>query len=206
MCSRYSRTKGQAKVGQRRIVISTAPQGLIRPTDRAVVLRQGAEGIEESVLRWGLVPSWAKDMAIGVRCLNARAETLFEKPAFKEAFQKRRCLVPTDGFWEWERIGSRKVPWKFTRPDGDEFLMAGLWDRWMGGGEPLESFTIITTTPNGVVGEVHDRMPVILSPEDGAAWLEQGSAGLCRPVADEFLCKASEALPAVEQGQKEFPF
>ncbi len=84
--------------------------------------------------------------------------------------------------------------------------MAGLWDRWMGGGEPLESFTIITTTPNGVVGEVHDRMPVILSPEDGAAWLEQGSAGLCRPVADEFLCKAGEPLPAVEQGQKEFPF
>ncbi|NDI16813.1 MAG: hypothetical protein EBY83_02430, partial [Verrucomicrobia bacterium] len=111
MCSRYSRTKGQAKVGRRRIVISTAPQGLIRPTDRAVVLRQGAEGIEESVLRWGLVPSWAKDLAIGVWCLNARAETLFEKPAFKEAFQKRRCLVPTDGFWEWEKMGSRKVPW-----------------------------------------------------------------------------------------------
>jgi len=193
-------------VGRRRIVISSAPQGLIRPTDNAAVLRQGAEEIEESTLRWGLVPSWAKDLAIGVRCLNARAETLFEKPAFKEAFQKRRCLVPTDGFWEWEKIGSRKVPWKFTRPDGDEFLMAGLWDRWMGGGEPLESFTIITTTPNGVVGEVHDRMPVILSPEDGAAWLEQGSAGLCRPVADEFLCKAGEPLPAVEQGQKEFPF
>ena len=206
MCSRYSRTKGQAKVGQRRIVISTAPQGLIRPTDRAVVLRQGAEGIEESTLRWGLVPSWAKDMAIGVRCLNARAETLFEKPAFKEAFQKRRCLVPTDGFWEWEKIGSRKVPWKFTRPDGEEFLMAGLWDRWMGGGEPLESFTIITTTPNGVVGEVHNRMPVILTAEDGAAWLEQGSAGLCRPVADDFLFKAGEPLPAVEEGQKEFPF
>jgi len=206
MCSRYSRTKGQAKVGQHRIVISTAPQGLVRPTDRAVVLRQGAKGIEESTLRWGLVPSWAKDLAIGVRCLNARAETIFEKPAFKEAFQKRRCLVPTDGFWEWEKIGSRKVPWKFTRPDGDEFLMAGLWDRWMGGGEPRESFTIITTTPNGVVGEVHDRMPVILSPEDGAAWLEQGSAGLCRPVADEFLCKAGEPLPALEEGQKEFPF
>ena len=206
MCSRYSRTKGQAKVGQRRIVISTAPQGLVRPTDRAVVLRQGAEGIEESTLRWGLVPSWAKDMAIGVRCLNARAETLFEKPAFKEAFQKRRCLVPTDGFWEWEKIGSRKVPWKFTRPGGEEFLMAGLWDRWMGGGEPLESFTIITTTPNGVVGEVHNRMPVILTAEDGAAWLEQGSAGLCRPVADDFLCKEGEPLPAVEEGQKEFPF
>ena len=157
-------------------------------------------------MRWGLVPPWAKDMAIGVRCLNARAETLFEKPAFKEAFQKRRCLVPTDGFWEWEKIGSRKVPWKFTRPGGEEFLMAGLWDRWMGGGEPLESFTIITTTPNGVVGEVHNRMPVILSPEDGAAWLEQGSAGLCRPVADEFLCKAGEPLPAVEEGQKELPF
>ena len=84
--------------------------------------------------------------------------------------------------------------------------MAGLWDRWMGGGEPLESFTIITTTPNGVVGEVHNRMPVILSPEDGAAWLEQGSAGLCRPVADDFLCKVGEPLPAVEEGQKEFPF
>ena len=206
MCSRYSRTKGQAKVGRRRIVISSSPQGLIRPTDRAVVLRQGAEGIEESTLRWGLVPSWAKDMAIGVRCLNARAETLFEKPAFKEAFQKRRCLVPADGFWEWEKIGSRKVPWKFTRPDGEEFLMAGLWDRWMGGGEPLESFTIITTTPNGVVGEVHNRMPVILTAEDGAAWLEQGSAGLCRPVADDFLFKAGEPLPAVEEGQKEFPF
>ena len=84
--------------------------------------------------------------------------------------------------------------------------MAGLWDRWMGGGEPLESFTIITTTPNGVVGEVHDRMPVILSPEDGAAWLEQGSAGLCRPVADEYLCKAGEPPPVVEDAREEFTF
>ena len=84
--------------------------------------------------------------------------------------------------------------------------MAGLWDRWMGGGEPLESFTIITTTPNGVVGEVHDRMPVILSPEDGAAWLEQGSAGLCRPVGDEFLCKTGESPPVVVDAQEEFTF
>ena len=84
--------------------------------------------------------------------------------------------------------------------------MAGLWDRWMGGGEPLESFTIITTTPNGLVGEVHNRMPVILSPEDGAAWLEQGSAGLCRPVADEYLCKAGEPPPVVEDAREEFTF
>jgi putative SOS response-associated peptidase YedK len=84
--------------------------------------------------------------------------------------------------------------------------MAGLWDRWMGGGETLESFTIITTTPNGVVGEVHNRMPVILSPEDGASWLEQGSAGLCRPVADDFLCKTAEPPPRVVEAQQELSF
>lgn len=124
MCSRYSRTKGQVKVSKAKVAIKTPPQAIIRPTDKAGVIRKGSGGLEEATLRWGLIPSWATDPKIGVQCINARAETISEKPSFREAFQKMRCLVIADGFWEWETIGKKKIPWKFARTDGDEFCMA----------------------------------------------------------------------------------
>jgi putative SOS response-associated peptidase YedK len=192
MCSQYSRTKGQVKVGKTKVAIKAPPQAIIRPTDRASVIRKGSGGLEEANLRWGLIPSWAKDPKIGVQCINARAETISEKPSFREAFQKRRCLVPADGFWEWEMIGKKKIPWKFARPDNEEFCMAGLWEAWNSPEGILETFTIITTSPNELVRSVHDRMPVILSQDEGEVWLEAGSQDLLRSAPDDFLIKTAE--------------
>jgi len=206
MCSRYSRTKGQVKVGKAKVAIKTPPQAIIRPTDRASVIRRGSGGLEEANLRWGLIPSWANDPKIGVQCINARAETVPEKPAFREAFRERRCLIPADGFWEWETIGKKKIPWKFSRPDGEGFCMAGLWETWMDQGEPLETFTIITTSSNELVRLVHDRMPVIFTPDAGEAWLEKGGTDCLRAVEDDFLVKACEERPAASDNQSELNF
>ena len=192
MCSRYSRTKGQVKVGKTKVTIKAPPQALIRPTDRASVIRKGSGGLEEANLRWGLIPSWAKDPKIGVQCINARAETVSEKPSFQEAFRKRRCLVPADGFWEWETIGKKKIPWKFARPDGGEFCLAGLWESWMDEGKPLETFTIITTSPNRLVSPVHNRMPVILSPDEAEIWLEGGGQDLLKSAPNDYLIKTAQ--------------
>ena len=198
MCSRYSRTKGQVKVGKAKVVMKAPPQAMIRPTDNASVVRKGSGGLEEANLRWGLIPSWAKDPKIGVQCINTRAETISEKPSFREAFQKRRCLVPADGFWEWETIGKKKISWKFTRPDGEEFCLAGLWEAWNSPEGILETFTIITTSPNELVRSVHDRMPVILSQDEGEAWLEAGRENLLRPAPDDYLVKIAEPNQVTE--------
>jgi putative SOS response-associated peptidase YedK len=171
---------------------------MIRPTDKASVIRKGSGGLEDATLRWGLIPSWAKDSKIGVQCINARAETISEKPSFREAFQKRRCLIPADGFWEWETIVKKKIPWKFARPDNEEFCMAGLWEAWNSPEGILETFTIITTSPNEFVRSVHDRMPVILSEDEGEAWLDVGRQDLLRSAPDDFLLKTAEPNQVTE--------
>jgi putative SOS response-associated peptidase YedK len=198
MCSRYLRTKGQVKVGKAKVTIKARPQEVIRPTDKASVIRKGSGGLEEATLRWGLIPSWAKDSKIGVQCINARAETISEKPSFREAFLKRRCLVPADGFWEWETSGKKKIPWKFARPDSEEFCMAGLWEAWNSPEGILETFTIITTSPNELVRSVHDRMPVILSQDEGEVWLEVGKRDLLRSAPDDYLVKTAEPNQVTE--------
>jgi putative SOS response-associated peptidase YedK len=124
-------------------------------------------------MRWGLVPSWATDLSIGNSLINARAESILEKPAFKEAFRKRRCLIPADGFYEWKRAGSTKQPYHFGRADGDVFAFAGVWDRWQSPeGKWIESCSILTTDANALLNEVHDRMPVIVPREQYALWLD----------------------------------
>lgn len=126
-------------------------------------------------LRWGLVPFWAKDVAIGNRLINARSETAAEKPSFRQAFAQRRCLILADGFFEWQRPKEKKfpsIPYHFHRADRGAFAFAGLWERWRSPeGEELRTCTILTTSANGVVAPVHDRMPVILSGADLWAWL-----------------------------------
>ncbi len=123
-------------------------------------------------MRWGLVPSWARDPSLGDRLVNARSETVQEKPAFRDSFRRRRCLVPAGGFYEWGRTGGRKRPWLFTPREGPGLVMAGLWERWSTPqGEPLETFTILTTGANELVGRVHGRMPVILPREAFTDWL-----------------------------------
>ena len=126
-------------------------------------------------LRWGLVPSWAKDIRMGARLINARAETVNEKLAFAAAFRLRRCLVPANGWFEWKRIGHGKQPYYLRLANGSPLSFAALWDRWAKGGESVESFTIITTTASPVLSEIHHRQPAIIDPDCFADWLDPGS-------------------------------
>jgi len=125
-------------------------------------------------MRWGLIPSWAKDPAIGHRMINARAETLPEKPAFRPLLKNRRCLVPASGFFEWKKDGAQKIPYYFFLKDAPLFAFAGLYDAWTSpGGLVIRSYTIITTGPNGLVAQVHNRMPAILLQENEERWVGQ---------------------------------
>ena len=126
-------------------------------------------------MRWGLIPSWAKDPAVGAGMINARSETAGTKPAFRDAMKSRRCLIPADGFYEWKRDGKTKQPYCFEVNDGELFAFAGLWDRWKDpSGGWVKTCSILTTTPNAVTSAVHDRMPVILDPDGYDLWLDPG--------------------------------
>jgi putative SOS response-associated peptidase YedK len=128
------------------------------------------------LMRWGLVPFWAKDMKIGNRMINARAETAPTSPAFRTAWRRQRCLVPTTGFYEWKDGGGRKTPYLVRMKDRSYLAMAGLYDRWESPeGEEVKSFTILTTSPNKLVGAIHDRMPVVLRTKDEEVWLADGT-------------------------------
>jgi len=152
----------------------------IAPTQPVATVRAGANKRVLSNMRWGLVPSWAKDISIGNRLINGRSETVLEKPSFRESFLHRRCLVPADGFYEWKKSGKIRRPFHFGMKDGSLFAFAGVWDRWQNpSGGLLESCSILTTAPNGLVQNVHDRMPVILPKARYEAWLTvpPGQAG-----------------------------
>lgn len=180
MCGRYTlKTPGKAiadlfglasqpTLQPRYNIAPTQPVPIIR------VLRTNPETKQRELvpLRWGLVPSWADDPAIGNRFINARAETVADKPSFREAFRQRRCLVPADGFYEWKKEGTKKQPVYIRRKDGQPFAFAGLWEEWERQGEVIESCAIITTHANELMAEFHDRMPVILQPQDYALWLD----------------------------------
>ncbi len=151
------------------------PRYNIAPTqDVAGVKLAGKDGKPSFTLfRWGLIPSWAKDPSIGSRMINARAETIADKPAFRAAFRRRRCLIPADGFYEWEkRPDGGKQPWRVTLEGGIPFAFAGLWEDWLGAdGSEVETCTIVTTDAAPAIAHVHHRMPVILDPSDYALWL-----------------------------------
>jgi putative SOS response-associated peptidase YedK len=151
------------------------PRYNVAPTQSSpVVLRRSPNRL--IMMRFGLIPFWAKDQKIGSRLINARAETVAERPAFRTAFKDRRCLVPTTGFYEWKDGENGKTPYFARLKDEKLFAMAGLFDRWRApSGEEVHSFTIITTTANDLLSEVHERMPVILSREDEGIWLEPGA-------------------------------
>jgi len=128
---------------------------------------------ELSFVRWGLIPSWAKDSSAAAKMINARSETASTKPAFRDALKSRRCLIPADGFYEWMRTGKAKQPYCFEVNDGELFAFAGLWDRWKdASGNWVKTCSILTTTPNAVTSAVHDRMPVILDPDSYDLWLD----------------------------------
>ena len=155
--------------------LELAPQYNIAPTRQvaAVRTRSGEGGREFVLLRWGLIPSWAKDPSMGARMINARVETARVKPAFRDLFRRRRCIVPASGFYEWQKRGRVKQPYHIRLREGNVMAIAGLWDRWEGpGAAPIESCTLLTTEANELVAPLHDRMPVILSPENYDRWLD----------------------------------
>ncbi len=158
---------------------------------------EGAAGRELALLRWGLIPSWAKDPAMGDRMINARAETASAKPAFRSAFRRRRCLLPADGFYEWQKAGTRKQPYFVRMADGKPFALAGLWERWEGPGGPIASCTILTTDANALLAPIHDRMPVIVAPADFERWLDPGRQDPVdlMPLARPYPADAMVAFP-----------
>ena len=148
-------------------------------------------------MRWGLVPFWADDPAIGNRLINARAETAAAKPAFRDAFKRRRCLVVSDGFYEWKKEPGGKQPYWIHRPDGAPFAFAGLWSRWDKQGEPLDTFAILTRDAHPDVAAIHDRMPVVLARDDWGPWLDPGATD--RGALDELLRRSTGAGLAVRK-------
>jgi putative SOS response-associated peptidase YedK len=156
-----------------------APRYNVAPTQEAAAVRvlKPGEPRRLDLLRWGLIPYWAEDPSIGNRMINARSESVADKPAFRRSFRKQRCLIPTDGFYEWKKEGKLKQPFHIRRQDRQPFAFAGLWERWKDpAGELIDSFTILTTDANDLIRPLHNRMPVILDRKDFGLWLDPAAA------------------------------
>lgn len=205
MCGRYT----LSSAGDEIALLFDLPQQLsllprynMAPTQEAAVVRVVEPGGPRrlDLLRWGLVPYWAKEASIGNKMINARAEGVAEKASFKWSFKKKRCLIPTDGFYEWKKEGKSKQPYLIHRQDGKPFAFAGLWSSWRDperGGEPLETFTILTTDPNDLLRPLHNRMPVILDKENFDLWLDpkMEDAARLQPLLIPHAVAGFEAFP-----------
>ena len=167
----------------------------VAPTDEANVIVQRSERRAVTRYRWGLIPHWADDPRIGSKMFNARAETLARSPAFRDAFARKRCLVPVDSFYEWRREGNLRVPFRVVRDDGRPLTLAGLWAGWRDDdtGEIRRTFTIVTSGPNSLMRPIHNRMPVVVPPEAWERWLDPSLSnpaqlqGLLEPIEDDHL-------------------
>lgn len=216
MCGRYTLTlRGETfvhELDEVRIELKTlAPRYNLSPGQTAPVIRLEDGRPAVATLRWGLVPFWAKDPKIAFQCINARSEGIAAKPAFRAAFKKRRCLIPADGFYEWQKEGSAKLPWRFVRPDGQLFLFAGLWESWQPAPDQpvVETYTVITTTPNAVTGKIHDRMPVIVDSASAKLWLDPTATAaqlesVLKPAPDNLLT-VYRVSPVVNNSRNESP-
>jgi putative SOS response-associated peptidase YedK len=196
MCGRFAQTKELSILINRFNFIveefQTRERYNIAPGQYAsvVVFENGSRRLK--MMKWGLIPFWAKDASIGNNLINAKAETISEKPSFRHAIKRRRCLVIADGFYEWQKIQKRKIPWFFTLKENEIFAFAGLWDEWVSPDDsPIQTFTIITTEANELVKKVHNRMPVMLSPESESTWLSPD------------IQKAKEIAPLLKSFPKE---
>ena len=193
MCGRYSLVIGMEQLVKRfgiaRMEAGWVPRYNVAPTQTMPVVI-GQDGSRElRMMQWGLIPFWAKDKSIGSRLINARVETVAEKPAFKYAFRQRRCLVPADGYYEWQKTGAGKQPLRIVRADNEPFALAGLWEQWQDpAGDFVLSYTILTTAPTASVKHIHDRMPLVLNPEQEDYWL-YGLRGTTSVEIDAFIKK-----------------
>lgn len=179
MCGRFTLRTNAASLVEHfggELLFELPPRYNIAPTQPVATVRIRPDDGRRywHMVRWGLIPSWAKEESIGNRMINARAESVTEKPAFRTAWRRRRCLVPADGYYEWQKAGKSKQPFYIRLRDDSPFAMAGLWDRWLNPatGQPVESCTIITTAANDLTRPIHDRMPVILNVVDYDRWLD----------------------------------
>ena len=180
MCGRYTLASPTERLAEEFGVdassIEVSPNYNVAPTQGVAAVLEEAGQRRLEVLRWGLIPPWADDPGIGSRMINARSETAPGKPSFRRAFRERRCLIPADGFYEWQRTNGAKQPYYIHMGDGRPFAFAGLWESWSKGGEgEVRTCTILTTGANALVGEVHDRMPVILAHDAYDVWLDPAS-------------------------------
>ncbi|MBI9043910.1 MAG: SOS response-associated peptidase [Anaerolineaceae bacterium] len=198
MCGRFTLTLEAAEL-QEFLDLGKMPMEWTRrynvaPSQPVAVVRD-PEKRQIEWLRWGLIPFWAKDMSIGYKMINARSETVDVKPSFKNAFKQRRCLIPADGFYEWKKVGKTKgskMPFYFQLKNEEPFFFAGLWETWTPqDGKDILSCTVLTTTPNKLVADVHDRMPVIFSRMDAWNWLAPGNdldlKSLLKPFPGELM-------------------
>jgi putative SOS response-associated peptidase YedK len=179
MCGRYRLSRRDKEIAEQFAIEEevewSAPRYNIAPSDRVpTVLQDAREPVRHfALMRWGLIPFWAKDPAIGFKTINAMSETAASKPVFREAMRTRRCLIPSDGFYEWKKIGTKeKQPYNFGMADDSIFAFAGLWDRWKdAAGKQILSCAVLTTKANSLVADIHNRMPAILRPDDYDFWL-----------------------------------
>jgi putative SOS response-associated peptidase YedK len=198
MCGRYSLRSPRKRLAEHfglKEEPEISPRYNIAPTQLVPIIRRAPESNDRQLgmVRWGLIPFWAKEAKIGNRLINARAESVAQKPAFRTAWKQRRCLVPADAFYEWKRLEKGKQPYMVVLRDQGLFAFAGLWERWEApDGEHIESCTIITTDANALVRQIHDRMPVILKPDDYSVWLAPSTKperlqSLLTPIEDDAL-------------------
>ena len=191
MCGRFSQSFTWAEIQSfynllNDLAPNLKPSWNVAPTQDIGVIGARDEGLGFTQMRWGLVPYWAKDLLIGAKLINARADSLAVKPAFRDALAKRRCIIPASGFFEWQGTGAGKTPWYITSQSGEPLSFAGLWERWKNPeGEWLRSATIITTDTNDTLRPLHNRMPVILARADVERWLIDGNPALLRPAPNE---------------------
>ena len=201
MCGRFSATFSFREIKLRWNLygdLSFEPRYNIAPSQTVPVIVRNGDHNEAKLMKWGLVPSWSPDPSMGNRMINARAETLLEKPSFKRLVSERRCVIPADGFYEWRREGNRKVPVWIHLKKKEPFVFAGLWDSWRNpqDDELLHTFTIITTDPNTLLRPVHNRMPVIYDEPMGRQWLGDSFSGRAMTLAAVFRPWPSEYMQA----------
>lgn len=202
MCGRFTLTRLEQKLAdvfEIDDVPDFKPQYNVAPTQTVVTVMHHPEQHRVfELLHWGLIPSWSKDPSIASKLINARSETVAEKPSFRSAFKKRRCLVIADGFYEWQRTEGKKQPYYFQLQDKQPFGFAGLWEQWHDSeGEQIDTCTILTTSANSLMAPVHDRMPVILKPEDYDLWLDVQvqDPKMLQPLLQPYSTEAMTAYP-----------